>query len=39
MIIYQTMNEFSASGLYDESGLGMNHFLKIREYLAKGGIL
>lgn len=35
MIIYQTLNEFSASGLYDKSGLGMNHFLKIREYLAK----
>ena len=35
MVIYQTLNEFSASGIYDRSGLGMNMFLKIREYLVK----
>lgn len=35
MIIYQTLNEFSSSGIYDDSGLGMNQFLKIREYLTK----
>ena len=35
MIIYQTLNEFSSSGIYDVSGLGMNQFLKIREYLTK----
>lgn len=35
ILIYQTTNEFSQSGIYDESGLGMNQFLKIREYLAK----
>lgn len=35
LIIYQTLNEFSASGIYDNSGLSMNQFLKIREYLAK----
>ena len=33
MVIYQTLNEYSASGIYDQSGLGMNMFLKIREYL------
>lgn len=33
MVIYQTLNEFSAEGLYDKSGLSMNMFLKIREYL------
>ena len=35
MVIYQTLNEFSAQGLYDPSGLSMNMFLKIREYLVK----
>ncbi len=35
MIIYQALNEFSNQGLYDASGLSMNHFLKIREFLAK----
>lgn len=35
MVIYQTLNEFSASGLYDKSGLSMNMFLNIREYLVK----
>lgn len=33
MVIYQTLNDFSAQGLYDKSGLTMNMFLKIREYL------
>jgi len=33
MVIYQTLNDFSARGLYDKSGLSMNMFLKIREYL------
>ena len=35
MVIYQTLNDFSAQGLYDQSGLSMNMFLKIREYLVK----
>lgn len=35
MVIYQTLNEFSAEGLYDKSGISMNMFLKIREYLVK----
>lgn len=33
MVIYQTLNDFSAKGIYDRSGLTMNMFLKIREYL------
>ena len=36
IVIYQTLNEKSAAGIYDESGLGMNQFLKIREFLVKG---
>lgn len=36
MVIYQTLNEISATGIYDESGLGMNQFLSIRDFLVKG---
>ena len=28
-----------SSGMYDESGLSMNHFLKIRDYLTKEELL
>lgn len=35
MVIYQTLNEYSTEGLYDQSGLSMNMFLKIREYMVK----
>lgn len=35
MVIYQTLNEKSASGIYDHSGLTMNQFIKIREFLSK----
>lgn len=35
MVIYQTLNELSASGIYDESGLSMNQFLKLRELLVR----
>lgn len=35
MIIYQAMNEFSSKGMYDRSGLSMNQFLKLREYLVR----
>ncbi len=35
MVIYQTLNDFSTMGMYDKSGLSMNMFLKIREYLVK----
>ncbi|MCI8991411.1 MAG: hypothetical protein HFG80_01595 [Eubacterium sp.] len=37
MLIYQTLNEKSSSGMYDNAGLSMNLFLKLREYLAKEG--
>ena len=35
MAIYQLLNEVSATGIYDESGLSMNQFLKIRELLIR----
>lgn len=39
MVIYQTINELSQKGIYDESGLTMNQFLIIREKLANEDIL
>lgn len=39
IVIYQSMNEKSAEGLYDNSGLSMNQFLTIREMLAKEELL
>lgn len=39
MVIYQTINELSQKGFYDNSGLTMNQFLLIRECLAKEDIL
>lgn len=33
LVIYQTLNEMSESGIYDESGLSMNQFLRVRELL------
>ncbi len=39
VIIYQTLNEFSTAGLYDASGLSINAFIKIREWLAKEELL
>lgn len=39
ILIYQTLNEFSTSGLYDKSGMSMNLFLKIRGFLAKEELL
>lgn len=35
ILVYQTLNENSAEGLYDKSGFSMNMFLKIRDYLIK----
>lgn len=35
IIVYQTLNENSAAGLYDKAGFSMNMFLKIRDYLIK----
>lgn len=34
-IVYQILNENSSAGLYDKSGLGMNMYLKIRDYLVE----
>lgn len=39
VVIYQTLDEFSSSGLYDKSGLSINAFIKIRELLAKEELL
>jgi hypothetical protein len=39
VLIYQALNEFSSSGLYDKSGLSINAFLKVREMLAKEELL
>ena len=38
MLIYNTLNEKSKSGIYDHSGLSMNMFLKIRDFLVKEAI-
>lgn len=35
ILVYQTLNENSAAGLYDQAGFSMNMFLKIRDYLIK----
>lgn len=35
IVVYQTLNENSAKGLYDKAGLSMNLFLVIRDYLIK----
>lgn len=39
MLIYQTLNEYSADGIYDNSEMSMNQFLKVREFLAKEEML
>ncbi len=39
VLIYQTLNDFSTAGMYDESGLSINAFIKIREWLAKEEML
>lgn len=39
VLIYQTLNEFSSAGLYDNSGMSINAFLKVREWLAKEELL
>lgn len=39
MLIYKTLNDLSAEGVYDGSGLGINQFLRIRDFLAKKDLL
>lgn len=36
LLIYQTMNEKSSSGIYDKSGLSINQYTKIKEFLVRG---
>ncbi len=33
MVIYQTLNDYSQAGFYDNSGLSMNQFLQVRQRL------
>ncbi len=35
MAIYKIVNDFSTTGMYEESTLSMNKYLKIRDYLVK----
>ena len=39
MVIYQTLNELSSLGIYDDSSISMNQFLKIRNRLVREGSL
>lgn len=39
VLIHQTLNEFSTAGYYDKSGLSINSFIKIREWIAKEELL
>ena len=39
ILIHQTLNEFSSKGLYDKSGLSINSFIKIREWLLKEALM
>ena len=39
VLIHQTLNEFSSAGYYDKSGLSINAFIKIREWLTKEEML
>lgn len=34
-LVYQTLNELSGTGIYDRSGMSMNQFLRVRDFLAK----
>ena len=36
VVVYQLFNEISSSGIYDESGLTMNQYIKIRDFFVKG---
>lgn len=35
VLMLQTLNDFSAAGYYDNSGLSINSFMRIREWLSK----
>ena len=35
VLIHQTLNDFSSAGFYDNSGLSINSYIKIREWLVK----
>lgn len=39
VLIHQTLNDFSSAGYYDNSGLSINSFIKVREWLVKEELL
>ena len=39
MVIYSILNDLSGKGIYDESGLSLNQYLKIRDYLVNENLL
>lgn len=39
LIIHQILNEFSSEGLYDKSGMSINSFIKIRDWLTKEALV
>ena len=39
MVVYQTLNDYSSKGMYDECGLSMNQYLAVRDLLVKEDIL
>ncbi|MBQ3558332.1 MAG: hypothetical protein IJA07_02305 [Agathobacter sp.] len=39
LLIHQTLNEFSSAGLYDKSGLSINTYIKIRDWLVQEELL
>ena len=39
MVVYQTLNDYSSKGMYDECGLSMNQYLAVRDLLLKEDIL
>ena len=36
ILIYQTLNDRLGTGMYDHSGLSINQYLKVREFLVRG---
>ena len=39
MVIYSILNDLSGKGIYDQSGLSLNQFLKIRDFLVNENLL
>ena len=39
MVIYSILNDLSGKGMYDQSQLSLNQYLKIRDYLVNANLL